>query len=179
MTTAIPEPGQSEFDVEHTFSVNTAQWRSTMPLAQTAKIKLLRSMFAKVELIGLEVEVRQNVIVGEGSDSIIPKGHIYVALIPSLMDTDAASGASKATVDSIPFKQTFPLSTMSQANMIFKPNLSGYELDLAQDPRRGAGPIAWLGNSGVRKPESKTFADVCISTWRMRVRCSGVSPLWF
>lgn len=178
MTAGASAVGESVFDVEQTFNINTGQFRSSIPLQQVQKIKMLRNLFAKVELLDLVVEVRQDTLVGDSEGELKPLGHVYVAIIPSSMDTDAQTGAAKATIDNVPFKQTFPLSSSEQANMIFKPNLGGYELDLAQDPRRGAGPVAWLGNSGVKK-SGKEHAYICTSTWRLKVRCSGSSPLWF
>jgi len=178
ISTGLLDPGSTTFVVEHGFNITTGAFRAAIPLAQCAKVKILRTLFAMVELVDLEVEVRQDAMIGDAENDFVPKGHIYIAVIPTIMDTDAASGASKATVDSIPFKQTFPLSAMHQNNIIFRPSLIGYELDLAQDPRRGAGPVAWMGNSGVRAV-GKSSVNVCTSTWKMTFKCSGASPLWF
>jgi len=176
VTVSTPDAG--EFDVEHTFGIHTGQWRAAMPFSEAAKVRFLRTLFAEVLLISLTAEVRQDNLIGTDPGDIQPKGHIYVGIIPSNMNTDANTGSAKGVVDSVPNKQTFPLSGDVQNNMIFKPNLLGYELDLAQDPRRGAGPVGWIGNSGVKKVGTD-HVSVCTITWKMRVKCSGRSPLWF
>jgi len=177
LSSGLANPGQSTFIVEHTFSIGTGQTRASIALSQCPKMKNLKSLFAKVELTALEVEVRQDSLAGDGESELALKGHVYVAIIPTLMDTDVLSGSSKAVIDGIPFKQTFPLAVTHQSNVVFRPSLRGYELDLAQDPRRNAGPVAWMGNSGV-KPGGKVHMNICTATWRMTLSCSGESPLW-
>jgi len=178
LSTSLASPGVGEFDIEHSFSLTTGVWRAAFPLSESSQVKTLRCLFAAVELISLSAEIRQDSLAGEGESEIVPSGHVYVALIPSQFNTDVMTGANAQTVNSVQNKQTFPLSGNEQNNKVFRPSLEGYELDLAQDPRRGAGPVAWLGNSGVRHA-GKSNRTICTATWSMKVRCSGKSALWF
>jgi len=167
----------STFMVEHTFTITTGSHRASIKFSDFPRISTLRSLFASVVLQDVAVEVRQNTLTGGDDGNLFSLGHIFVAIIPTNRDTDAASGASSQIVSNVPNKQTFPLSSTQQSNEVFQFNLDGYELDLAQDPRRGAGPVAWIGNSGVSYA-GKTAKPICTSTWRIKVACSGSTPIW-
>lgn len=165
----------SHFNVEFTHSLLTGRWRSSTKFSDFPRIATLRSLFACVKLEDVVAEVRQDSDVS--SEGVVCKGHIFIAIIPTCKDSDAATGATALVVSNVPNKQTFPLSSMQQNNSIFHFNLSGFEVDLAQDPRRGAGPVAWIGNSGVAKASDEQM-PICTVTWRIRVACSGNTPNW-
>lgn len=167
------------FDVEYTSSIKTGEYRSAVKFTDFPRISTLKSLFASVMVEHIEAEVRQNSMEGTEEGQIQCLGHIYVAIIPTNKDADHSSGSSNAIVNNVPNKQTFPISSVSQMNSVFQFNLKGYELDLAQDPRRGAGPVAWLGNSGITKTGEKSASKtIATATWRLKVRCSGSTPLW-
>lgn len=165
----------SHFNVEYTHSMMTGRWRSSMKFSDFPRIATLRSLFACVKLESVLAEVRQDCDVS--ADGVVCNGHIFVAIIPTCKDSDSATGATSIVVSNVPNKQTFPLSSMQQNNSIFNFNLGGFETDLAQDPRRGAGPVAWIGNSGVAKAAEEALS-ICTVTWRIKVACSGFTPNW-
>lgn len=170
--------GESVFQIEYTCTLSTGAFRSALKFSDFPRISLLRTLYASVVISNVVAEIRQNTDVGSDDGQLQTAGHIYVAVIPTSKDTDAATGGSSVIVANVPNKQTFPLSSMTQSNEIFKFNLSGFELDLAQDPRRGAGPVAWLGNSGVRKVGAGAAVLICTVTWRATVTCQGQTPVW-
>jgi len=165
------------FEVEHTVTLITGLHRHSIKFSDFPRVSTLKSLFSSVALQDVVAEVRQDTFVSSSDGFIAVNGHIFIAIIPTTKDTDSASGATSVIVSSVPNKQTFPLHESSQGNEIFKFNLTGYELDLAQDPRRGAGPVAWLGNSGVTKVGT-AHKPICSVTWRIKVVCSGATPLW-
>lgn len=174
---SIDKISTSTFEVEYSSSLVSGTFRQSIKLSDFPRISTLRSLYASVIVSSVEAEVRQDTLLGEDDSAVFTRGHVFVAIIPTVKDTDSASGSTKAIVNNVPNKQTFPLSTTCQNNSIFHFNLSGYEVDLAQDPRRGAGPVAWIGNSGVVKRSEKEV-QVCTVTWRLKVACSGSTPLW-
>jgi len=183
LAVAGDSPGVNRFNIEHTFGVTTAEWRSAVNLADFPAVVTLRSLFASVVVKEVIVECRQDTLVGASVSTLNANGHIFVAMIPSGKDTDAATGSTAAIVMAVPRKQTFGLSVDHQVNQVFHMSLSGFEADLAQDPRRNAGPDAWLGNSGVRAYApagggATPIKSVCTSTWRVSVECTGATPDW-
>jgi len=175
----VASSGSTSFNVEHSMVLATGTFRSAIKVSDFPRISTLNNLFASVVLTGIAAEVRQNAFVGNDAGDITAGGHIFTALIPTNRDTDAMSGATNIIVASVPNKQTFPLSSVHQNNIVFQFNLDGYELDLAQDPRRGAGPVAWMGNTGVAKTASSaTKVNICTVTWRISVTCSGTTPNW-
>jgi len=146
------------------------------------KVQALVSLFAKVELVALEAEVRQDRLIGDDPGDLKPQGHVYIGLIPTSRDTDGWTGTDADKVNAVPNKQTIPLSSVEQANRTFHFRLEGFELDLAQDPRRGAGVVCWVGNSGVQmlpfSDKKITSSPVCSVTWRLVLQCSGETALW-
>lgn len=167
----------SVFDVEYSSSLVSGTARQAIKLSDFPKVSTLKSLYASVVVNSVEAEVRQDTLLGDEENAAFTRGHVFVAIIPTVKDTDSASGSTKAIINNVPNKQTFPLSSTIQNNCVFHFNLNGYELDLAQDPRRGAGPVAWIGNSGIVKRGEKEV-QVCTVTWRLKVACSGTTPLW-
>jgi len=168
--------GLNKFTVEYTTTIKTNEFRKATRVADFTGITVMKSMFASVTLLSLTCEARQNALAGTTEGDLELAGHIFVAVIPSNKNTDSATGTNSGTVTSVPNKKTFPLALSGQSNHVFDFNLSGYELDLAVDARRGAAPVAWIGNSGVRGAMSDV--TVCTVTWRAMVQCSGSTPLW-
>jgi len=174
---AISGIAVNEFVVEYTHTLVTGTFRHSIKFSDFPKIATLKTLFASIVLSDVVAEIRQNTDVGTEDGQLVTNGHVFVAIIPTLRDTDATSGSTSQIVSSVPNKQTFPLSSSQQSNEIFNFNLKGYEIDLAQDPRRGAGPVAWLGNSGVAKNGARQLI-ICTCTWRVTVTCSGPTPIW-
>lgn len=169
----------STFVVEHSLTHTTGTRRSALKFSEFPRISTLKTLFASVKMTHVVAELRQSTNVGSEDGELHLGGHIYIAIIPTSRDTDAATGGTDVVVQNVPNKQTFPLSSSQQSNEIFNFKLDGYELDLAQDPRRGAGPVAWVGNSGVSKVGKVTGQlPICVITWRITVQCSGVTPVW-
>jgi len=168
----------SNFDVEYSSTLTTAHKRLSTKLSDFPRIITLKTLFASVKVVSINAEIRQDTMLSSSDGYISASGHIYVAIIPTVKDTDSSSGSTTAIMNNVPNKQTFPLSEMTQMNSVFHFNLNGYELDLAQDPRRGAGPVAWLGNSGVTRSGKGEHVQICTVTWRLTVACSGATPLW-
>jgi len=167
----------STFDVEYSATLATGVYKSSIKLSDFPRVSTLRSLFASVMVTNITAEMRQDTLVGEETGFLHAAGHIFVAIIPTIKDTDSGSGSTPLIVNNVPNKQTFAISSSAQSNSIFQFNLAGYELDLAQDPRRGAGPVAWLGNSGIKR-RGTAEVNICTVTWRLSVACSGPTPLW-
>jgi hypothetical protein len=165
----------STFQVEYTHSLQTGRFRTSIKFSDFPRVSTLRSLFASVRLRSVVAEVRQDADIADGGVAL--GGHVFVAVIPTCKDSDAATGASNLVVSNVPNKQTFPLSSSTQSNEVFNFNLGGFEVDLAQDPRRGAGPVAWIGNSGITK-QGDSNVSICTVTWRITVDCSGHTPNW-
>jgi len=171
-------PGVNVFVIEFQMLISTGTWRSTMRIDRMPKIRTMKTMFSIIELTKVSCEVRQNSLIGDGDDNVTPDGHIFVALIPTARDADSFSGNDAATVSNVPAKSTFPLHGQAQNNHVFNFDLSGYELDLGQDPRRGQGPVFWCGNTGVASNVAGAVLGICSITWRIEVQCSGISVLF-
>jgi len=146
-------------------------------LDQTSKVKILKTLYQRVEVVQIKAEMRQDALLGDGDTDISPIGHVFISLIPSCKNTDAFSGQDAGTVNSVPGKLTFPMSVSELKTFSYDFVLDGYELDLAQDPRRGAGIVLWTGNTGAaeNQPRDQSIASV---TWYVTVDCSGPSVLW-
>lgn len=171
----VNHPGVATFDVEYTTNIQTGQFRRAVLLSEFPRISTLKTFYASVKVVSLTAEARQVCLVGEQDTEVAASGHIFVAVIPSVKNTDSHTGSSAQIVNNVPNKQTFPLSGNSQNDKTFNFNLEGYESDLAADPRRGAGPVAWIGNSGITfNGGGETI--ICSVTWRAKVECSGATP---
>jgi len=185
-STLSPAPnlvGTNQFEVEYSSTLATGAWRKAVKVSEFPRIATLRNYFASVVVQRITAEVRQDTLAGTDTGCISTRGHIYVALIPTLRNTDAESGSTREIVNNVPNKMTFPISTAAQANETFEFNLTGFELDLAQDPRRGAGIVAWIGNSGIttirdREDTDKSTLPIATVTWRIQIECTGTTSLW-
>jgi len=165
--------------VEHHMVFTTGLHRSAMRVDMIEKVLLLRSMFSSVVVLSVRAEVRQNALIGGDADEVIPTGHLYVALIPTMKDTESSSGTDGMIILKVPRKQTFALSSVTQNNQVFDFSLEGYETDVAQDPRRGQGVVLWVGNSGINRHKGAgPHFPICTITWYIDLACSGVSTLW-
>nr|QDH89941.1 MAG: hypothetical protein H3RhizoLitter14102_000002 [Riboviria sp.] len=169
----------SHFEFEHamTFMPGEKRWSkkvSTVPIVTT-----LKQMYTSVELVSLEVDVVQLALIGTAKTQLYLNGACFVGLIPTAKDTDADTGTNNTTVLSVPKKHAIQLSSQEQTTRTFKLDLKGYELDLAQDPRRGQGPVFWIGNTGIGVFEGApaTLAIMAV-VWRGKLSCSGTSTLW-
>jgi len=163
--------------IEHSMIVKSNTTRHAIRADSVASIVDYKAMFASITLTGVSCEVRQSAIVGNDEGDLYTTGHIFLAIIPTGKNTDAQSGTSAEVVHAVPRKSTFPLSSGQQSVALFNFDLNGYEVDLAQDPRRQQGPVLWVGNSGVKGRGPKPV-EICSMTWRLQVRCTGGSTLW-
>jgi len=178
-TAVVSSPAVHKEISEVYFGMKTGSYRGAINLAQASRIVTLKTVFSSIMIARIQCEVRQGSLVGSEAGDLVPGGHIYVALIPTGKNTDAATGTSSSQVNVVPNKQSFPLSTESQMTRVFDFDLAGYELDLAADPRRQQGVVLWSGNSGVsRSTSSKVELEIIHMTWRVWLECSGNSVLW-
>lgn len=173
-------PNPSIFEIEFSNDIGHLEHRKAVRLSDFPRVSTLKRMFASIKVLEIKAEARQCILLGDETHDIQPTGHIFLAIIPSVMDTDSATGASRQTVANVPNKQNFPMSGNGQNLQTFDFKLDGYELDLAQDPRRGAAPVAWIGNTGFQVGKSKSGSfPLAAVTWRLKVQVSGTTPLWF
>lgn len=177
MDQSVPSSSGSSFTLEHVHGVATGNYKTSIKISEVPRVAVLRSMFAKVELVSVTAEVTQDTLLGDGDDELAAMGHLFIGLIPTSKNADALCGANAPTVLSVPNKQTFPMEKGAQATKTYSFELSGFELDLAQDPRRGAGPVTWVGNSGIVH-RGRSARQICTVTWRFVVACSGATVLW-
>lgn len=172
---AVPE--KFKRTVEVAWTMRTGVFRSSQLLQNNLKVVNLKTMFGEILIRKVSCELRQDAMIGDSDGDIQSTGHVYCALIPSSKNTDTAVGTSANVVNSVPNKQAFPLSAQSQCNQVFNFDLEGYELDLAQDPRKGQGVCLYLGNSGIVSMGSSEV-NLCSVTWRVELECTGSSTLW-
>jgi len=167
-------------DCEHTMTMRTDAFRAAAAFNLMPDVVALKKHFSEIVIQNVRAEVRQDNLLGDGDGFLSPTGRVFVAVIPSGKNTDASSGSSKNVVLSVRKKQAFPLSMTEQENRIFSFDVSDFETDVAQDPRRQQGPVAWIGNTGVSASgDRKGLAfDFCSVTWYFSCRCSGVSASW-
>jgi len=165
------------FSFEYTVIMETSStdrhW--SMPLTQIQSIGVLTDLYESVLLTDIEVEFNQMTLISPSG--LTPNGACFVGIIPSGKDNANFCGSIPATILSVPRKRVCPLSSTIQSAIIHKLDISGFELDLAQDARRQQAPVMWFGNTGVIKTGTieKTIGGL---TWRGHVRCSGTSSLW-
>lgn len=176
----VDSPNPSVFEIEFSNDIGHLEWRKAVRLSDFPRVSTLKKMYASIKVLEVKAEARQCVLLGDETYDIQPSGHIFLAIIPSVFDTDSATGATRQTVANVPNKQNFPMSGNGQNLQTFNFKLDGYELDLAQDPRRGAAPVAWIGNTGFQVGKTKSGGINLVSvTWRLKVEVSGNTPLWF
>lgn len=174
-------PSPSVFEIEFSNDIGHKDFRKAVRLSDFPRISTLKKMFASIKVLKISAEARQSVLLGDDALDVQPSGHLFLAIIPSVFDTDNATGGTRQVVANVPNKQNFPLSGNGQNLQTFDFKLDGYELDLAQDPRRGAAPVAWIGNTGflVGKADKGVNVTLASITWRLKVEVSGTTPLWF
>jgi len=163
---------------EYSTCIATGASRAAIAFNQMPDVIRLKALFSEIIVSDVRAELRQDALIGPDSMDLIANGRIYAAVIPSGKNTDAASGTNADKVMSVRRKQAFPLSSVTQSNAVFSFELSGFELDLAQDPRRQQGPVAWLGNTGVQAAKKDEKFSICSVTWYFKCTCSGVAALW-
>jgi len=163
---------------EHTMTMDTGLFRAALAFNLMADVVQLKKMFSEVIISDVHAEVRQDALLGQADGFVLPTGRIFVAVIPSGKNTDAQSGSSAAGVLGVRRKQAFPLSVNTQENVAMSFNLVGFETDLAQDPRRQQGPVAWIGNTGIRAYTKGQVFPVCSVTWYFKCTCTGVAAIW-
>jgi hypothetical protein len=173
----VVSPGIHKEIIEVNWAVSTGTFRSALVLQQAARAKVLNTIFGSIKVEAIKCEVRQDTLVGNEDGQLLPSGHIFVGLVPTSKNTDALTGASASVVCAVPNKQSFPLSSTEQTSRVYTMDLAGYETDIACDPRRGAGLVLWLGNSGI-KHIGKTTTPVVSVTWKIWVACSGDTAIW-
>lgn len=169
--------GTNTWTIEQSMTISTGASRAALPICDFAKVRTLRSLFASVEITKVAAEVRQNCMIGDEEGDLSARGHIYISLIPSSSNSDALSGSAPSVILAVPNKMVFPLDTASQSVRTYDFPLLGYELDVAQDPRRGAAPVVWVGNTGV-SAKGKSQLTICTVTWRVTISCSGDTAVW-
>lgn len=141
-------------------------------------VQTLKKMYSRIELIEVKCDVTQATLAGNVKTTLNLGGSLFVGMIPSGKDTDIDSGTNTTTIVTVPRKKIMPLSTTEQSTREFTMDLSGYELDLAQDPRRNQGPVFWVGNSGVGIYSGSEALPIVAIMWRGKLKCSGSSTLW-
>jgi len=172
------------FSYEYPIALYTGEPRVVKDVAEIPDITNLKKQFATVTLSSLEVDVYQTTFVGNSTSTLHCAGTVFVGLIPTGKNTNAETGQNTSTILNVPRKHAVPLSSTEQTVKTFKFNLTGYELDLAQDPRRQQGPVIWIANTGVGKYSSSDKAKVtpeltiCHLIFKYSVACQGVSTLW-
>jgi len=174
----VSSPSVHKEIAEVFFGMKTGSFRGVIRLDQSSRVTTLKTIFSSIVVTKVQCEVRQSALIGTDDDDILSSGHIYVALIPTGKNTDAATGLNSTQVNIVPNKQSFPLSSDSQVSRVFDFDLTGYETDLASDPRRQQGVVLWIGNSGVGKVSTGPEVEILRSTWRVWLECSGNSTLW-
>jgi len=180
LTPAHPVGRASHEEIlEINFSVKTGTWRTVVRLDCASRVSTLKSIFSSIIVTKIQTELRQESLLGTNEGFVLPSGHIFCALIPTGKNVELSTGTSGPTVNTVPNKQSFPLSRDTQASRVYDFDLTGFELDLACDPRRNQGIVLWLGNNGVTNPHGvKEASIIASSTWRVWVTCSGNSTLW-
>lgn len=163
---------------EHSMQLNTGAFRAALAFNLMPDVVALKRNFSEVVITNVRAEVRQEHMVGNDSGQVFASGRVFVAVIPSGKNTDAASGTNGGVVMSVRRKQAFPLSSTVQENKVYAFDLLGFETDVAQDPRRQQGPVAWLGNTGIAAAtKGETFPFVSV-TWYFDCICSGIAASW-
>lgn len=163
---------------EHSWQHKVTLWRQAVRLDQTARARILKTIYGSVIVKSIRAEMRQDSLFGfEDGNTLCATGHMFIGLVPSVKNTDAATGTSADVVNAVPGKFSFPMSSTELKTFSYEFDLTGYELDLAQDPRRGAGIVLWTGNSGIKK-NTKDEMPIASVSWKIVVDCSEPSVLW-
>jgi len=163
---------------EHSMSISTGAYRAALAFNLMSDVIQLKKMFSEVIVSNVRVEIRQSALLGQDSGNLMALGRVFAAIIPSGKNTDSSSGTNSATVMAVRRKQAFPLSSVTQENQVLSFDLTGFEVDVAQDPRRQQGLVAWLGNTGVKAALKEQTFEICSATWYFDCTCSGVAASW-
>jgi len=163
---------------EHSIPMSTGSYRAALAFNLMPDVVALKKSFSEIIVTNVRAEVRQDSLLGTDSLDVTSSGRVFVAVIPSGKNTDAASGTNASTVMSVRRKRVFPLSSTIQESKEYKFNLTGFETDVAQDPRRQQGLVAWLGNTGITAAvKGETFVFVSV-TWFFDCECTGIAAIW-
>jgi len=163
---------------EHSMRLSTGAYRSALAFNLMTDVVDLKKHFSEIVITNVRAEVRQDNLIGSESGDVVGTGRVFVAVIPSGKNTDSASGTNGDTVMLVRRKQAFPLSSTAQQNEVFSFDLTGFETDVAQDPRRQQGPVAWIGNTGiVAAVQGENFQFVSV-TWYFDCVCAGAAANW-
>jgi len=168
----------NEFEFEHPVMFYTGEKRWSKKLSTIPIVQTLKQMYASVELVELACDVVQATLGGSVKSTLHLGGVVFVGLIPSGKDTEVDSGTNTATVMGVPRKHPIQISTTEQTVKSFVLDLKGYEVDLAQDPRRQQGPVFWIGNTGVGTFAGAEPLPIINVIWKGKFRASGASSLW-
>jgi len=163
---------------EHSMVLGTGAFRAALAFNLMPDVVSLRRSFSEVVVSNVRAEVRQDALIGAESGDISSNGRVFVAIIPSGKNTDAASGTNAGTVMTVRRKQAFPLSSTTQENKVLAFDLLGFEVDVAQDPRRQQGLVAWIGNTGIVAATKGQNFPICSVTWYFDCTCSGIAASW-
>lgn len=175
-----PQPVRSTVTMpcEHSMVLNTGAFRGALAFNLMPDVVALRRNFSEVVVSNVRAEVRQDALIGPESGDLAANGRIFVAVIPSGKNTDASSGTNPATVMAVRRKQAFPLSSATQENKVMAFDLLGFEVDVAQDPRRQQGLVAWIGNTGIVASTKGQTLAICSVTWYFDCTCTGIAASW-
>jgi len=175
---AMPARNNLVMPCEHSMQLNTGAFRAALAFNLMPDVVALKRNFSEIVITNVRAEVRQDHLIGADSGDVYANGRVFVAVIPSSKNTDTASGTNAMTVMSVRRKQAFPLSSTVQENKVYSFDLVGFETDVAQDPRRQQGPVAWLGNTGITAAtKGETFSFVSV-TWYFDCVCAGIAANW-
>lgn len=175
---AVPANSSLVMPCEHSMPLNTGAYRAALAFNLMPDVVALKRNFSEIIVTNVRAEVRQEHLLGTDSLEVSANGRVFVAVIPSGKNTDAASGTNGSTVMSVRRKQAFPLSSTIQENKVYAFDLTGFETDVAQDPRRQQGLVAWLGNTGITAAvKGETFPFVSV-TWYFDCVCTGIAANW-
>jgi len=175
---AMPVRNAVVMPCEHTMTLNTGSFRAALAFNLMPDVIALKKNFSEIIVSNVRAEMRQDAMIGTESLEVVARGRVFVAVIPSGKNTDAASGTNPSTVLTVRRKQAFPLSSTVQENKVFAFDLTGFEVDVAQDPRRQQGLVAWVGNTGIiAAAKGETFPFVSV-TWYFDCACTGIAASW-
>lgn len=163
---------------EHSLAMPTGQYRAAIAFNLMPDVVNLKKNFSEVIISDVRCEARQDSLISDDSGGLRASGRIYIGVIPSGKNTDSASGTNAGVVMNVRRKQAFPLSSVTQENKVFQFDLTGFEVDVAQDPRRQQGPVAWVGNTGIAAFTKGEQFSICSLTWYFNCTCSGVAATW-
>lgn len=163
---------------EFTETLDTGDTYRAQRLSQLASIETLKTIYASIKLTAVSVVVQQVWQATDAADGPVrPSGQVFFTLIPSGKNNNASVGATPELILGVKRKVPLPLSGNKQVVVNAAFDLKGYELDLAQDPRRQASPCTWIAHTGIEGVGDED-QDICTANWKFTVECSGESVSW-